>query len=842
MVYDVRLRAYEPGGSAIGFLPEPLKLDVSFVHNDTGALSIEYSRAAAGGDILGRGLEQGLEVAVEVSNGGTWVEPRGGRFVLVSRDHDQADVGDVVRLTLPSYSWLLMKARNLNTASLLPEGDEQAGKRPFYSKPAGVIMRTLLDENAARGGVPVARGWTDAADTAGAAWSQAATLYYELGDGLDVILSSLADQGMCDWRTNGRTLQMWNADSPALSRALDATVRLWLGTDVQDAPSAESIEEIVSRALLRGDGGLVVTVDNPSAPTPWGEWEGYVSQGGVTDEITARKLVQSDLQRASRVRGQYTRALVLAGDVAHAPLIDYWPGDWIMAPTTGTGEKVRVQQVTISKGSDGVTGSVVLHDRVMAAELRAARKMQGITGGAAAGGSGRPTNDDTVDGGQNPPAPSAPGLFSKLGTVTVSWDGKTVGGNPMPGNVVRVDVYQDGELVAALYSGDTSVPIVGLPVVSTAFYLKAVDDRGRESVASTSSVIVPHRIEGPDIEANSVTTNELAAGSVTTEVLEATAIDGMTITGATIRTAASGDRVQMSGTSLRSIEDSVTRVTIDPSGVTVPATGRLRALHSDGSSAAWFGPVYAIATGTLFGRGLLVQKDNAGADAGNDIFQAIFRTDATTVVKAGQGTTSRVGEFAAYANNVYLCGTGADGVTLQSLTTDGTGVRTQLGMNNDRARLSMWSTAGDSYGSLGVDSGGPHIYGAGTTSASANVVLDGGYVKMTSSSLRYKQDVERLDMDDVDTATILDALAPRTWRDRTDVAEDPDTTRRFVGTIAEDMHDAGLGQWVGYDDQGRPDNLSYDRLTNLLAVVVQRQQEQLTALAARVAALEAAAG
>lgn len=67
-----RLVAYKPFGQRIGVLPQPTSFDASLVHNDDGSLNLTYSRKALGGSILSRTLEQGLEIALEVSDGGKY--------------------------------------------------------------------------------------------------------------------------------------------------------------------------------------------------------------------------------------------------------------------------------------------------------------------------------------------------------------------------------------------------------------------------------------------------------------------------------------------------------------------------------------------------------------------------------------------------------------------------------------------------------------------------------------------------------------------------------------------------------------------------------------------------
>lgn len=387
-----RLVAYLPNGGKLGNLPAPLSWDASIVNNDLGALKVTYSRRAVGGGILKRGLEQGLEIGLEVSDGGAWSEPYNCRFLLIGRSRNAEDVSDTVTLTCQSMGWLANKILNNDTSHLIADGDNK-GKRAFLSKNPGTILRTILDENKARkgAGLVLVPGFDTGKDAAGANWKSVYTLYYSLGTSLNSMLSSMVGGGAIDWRTEGRTLRIWNADSTSLSRDLSGRVHISMAHDILEAPEEESIEDLSSDILVEGDNGLIFRESNPAAPTPWGGWESYVSQGGVSDEATAKAFMQTTLASAARVRGQYTRSLLVT-NAESLPLVDYRPGDWITAPTVQHGEKVRIQQVTVSLDSNGLKASITLNDKVYDSQVRAAKKIAGITGGAQLAGSegGRP--------------------------------------------------------------------------------------------------------------------------------------------------------------------------------------------------------------------------------------------------------------------------------------------------------------------------------------------------------------------------------------------------------------------------------------------------------------------
>lgn len=428
-----RLVAYQANGSKLGLLPEPTSYTVSFTHDAVGALTVSYSRKALRGEILDRRLETGLEIAVEVSDGGRWIEPYNGRFVIASRSRNALDVSDTVSLTGVSYGWLLKKALNLDTSRLETSGDEK-GTRKFANANAGTIMRTFMDENWNRGGVKVdCSRFTSGADSAGKQWGyMLPSIYYDLGISMQDVLDSLVNNGLCDWRTDARQLLLWNADSVAICRDLSKSCVVTLAQDVSEAPDDESIDGLASSILVRGD-NINFRQDNPNAPKPWGGWELYSSQQGVNKKETAEHLIKPTLANAARVRGQYTRSVNVV-EASCLPLIDYTIGDWITAPTVANREKVRVQQVTLQLDSTGFKASLILNDKNYDSSVRLTKRMNGITGGAHLGGASgaipAPEKDHRV-----PKAPQNLSANSDAyinvngyarGMVTARWDDVTL--------------------------------------------------------------------------------------------------------------------------------------------------------------------------------------------------------------------------------------------------------------------------------------------------------------------------------------------------------------------------------------------------------------------------------
>lgn len=95
-----------------------------------------------------------------------------------------------------------------------------------------------------------------------------------------------------------------------------------------------------------------------------------------------------------------------------------------------------------------------------------------------------------------PPAPSKPTLTTKLGVVTVKWNGKDNAGGPMPIDTAWVEVVQGpgptGTSIATLRAGEGNNEhhITGLPYnTPVTIWLRAVDTSGNVSANSVSETI-----------------------------------------------------------------------------------------------------------------------------------------------------------------------------------------------------------------------------------------------------------------------------------------------------------------------------------------------------------------
>ena len=118
------------------------------------------------------------------------------------------------------------------------------------------------------------------------------------------------------------------------------------------------------------------------------------------------------------------------------------------------------------------------------------------------------------------------------------------------------------------------------------------------------------------------------------------------------------------------------------------------------------------------------------------------------------------------------------------------------------------------------------------TSASANmVVTSGGSFAFSTSSRRYKNTIN----DATHGLAELLKLRSVTYKGN-NTYNDGDTI--FGGLIAEEVHDAGLTEFVVYDDQNKPESLHYGHMVALCVKSIQELKTELDDAKARIATLE----
>ncbi|SDL72987.1 hypothetical protein SAMN05421874_12818 [Nonomuraea maritima] len=491
--FALRLVAYEPGGDRLGTLPHPLDVEVGMPLNDVPSLRFNYPADGVGAEWLAQPVEVALEYAVD---GGAWVEPDGARFLRIKRDGDSTDQTRTSTYECPAWSWQLRKL------VMYPGGVMSEGKRVFSAVTPGALLRTLVQEGKARGALSPAlprRGleidFDTTSDSAGQLWDGDKLLTLEVEPGVDLLtlLINLAEQGVLDWTMSGRTLRVFR-EGTVLGRqnaSGGSPVELRFGRDIDEAPDSATLEDFATAILVRGEKGLAVEVNNPSAVAPWGRWETSQSQGGVSDTGTAQLLGQNALERASRERAQLTRGLRFEA-ARFLPFAHYRPGDFIAAPGEGGQmQALRVRQITLSVDKDGrVGGNIVLNDRFLERELRLARQAAGIlAGGVGSGGTGGTPAPEP--GGREPAAPQ--GLVVNgdayiddqgypQGQITATWSPVVTDVNGVAVDVSSYELYarenRPGDYwrqIAVVDGADTTATYSPLRVgIEYAFKVRAV--------------------------------------------------------------------------------------------------------------------------------------------------------------------------------------------------------------------------------------------------------------------------------------------------------------------------------------------------------------------------------
>lgn len=357
--------------------------------------------------------------------------------------------------------------------------------------------------------------------------------------------------------------------------------------------------------------------------------------------------------------------------------------------------------------------------------------------------------------------------------------------------VPQADEILPGTIVAAMIAANT--------ITASQIAADTITAGQIAAGAITVNELAANAVTAAKIAAGTITANELAANAVTAGKIAAGAIDSLTITSPTIRTASSGTRMEMQN---------------DPSG------GIITFLHGISGE---FPGILNPQLGTNGQPQLALRASTNGTDnvpVGMTLSSGSTATGHQPFISLSPSVIGTV-----VIGSGFSCDTDGNIITGSVHTTGDMNCNGALDVSDDAT-------------CHGILSGNRvMVTTVPTTGGAANVRMAAGTGELftATSSLRYKQDVE----DAPDRSDAILTLTGRTWRDRVEVEADPDTELRYVGFIAEELHDAGLTEYVDYDDQGRPNAIQYDRLTVPLLDLAKRQQAQLVDQAARLDRLEA---
>lgn len=393
-------------------------------------------------------------------------------------------------------------------------------------------------------------------------------------------------------------------------------------------------------------------------------------------------------------------------------------------------------------------------------------------------------------------APSTPTLITSVQGINVVWNGLNSSGDLWPSDTSYVEVHMDTSgptftCGTATLKGRLARPgglaVTGLSRGTTYYFrLRGADPAGNVTSPSTAASSQPGQINAPDIAANAITANSIVAGTITGWSINAAYLSGGTISGGYI----TGGTV--SG-------GYITGGTVSGSRIQTATSGRRVVLGAVGETYA------AKFTNTSSNSIDLA----IGADETNLYL--------TSTISGGKFICVPNAEFQNdldAADNVYLGTSGA----------------------NRALRVDL---SGNVY-SYGVD---------GATTANAANVRVGASAQLlkSTSTQRVKTDIKSLggELVGVDEGKISDEPASVNASDVLNVVAAEfqsltaaDADQRILGFIAENV--AEVFPWAAeWDDEGLPSSVADRPILAALLQVVKEQQATITALTARIEALEA---
>jgi hypothetical protein len=270
--------------------------------------------------------------------------------------------------------------------------------------------------------------------------------------------------------------------------------------------------------------------------------------------------------------------------------------------------------------------------------------------------------------------------------------------------------------------------------------------------------------------------------------LNANNIDGGTMTGVTLRTAASGRRVIISGTSSSFY---------DNSGV---FTGEITSSGSSGSSAL-----------------LLTNVKNGG-----------WGSSATTRISLNQTSivldTATSGAFGAVSVTIGGHGLDVSGrITCSALFVQNAGLPAIF-----EGAVSAFSVdGGDGTFNSALRSSNIPNFGVGAAGFSVFATSTEGRLGYSTSSKDTKEEIQKVDFD---VQKILQ-VNPKSFKYKVDIEEyGIENAQTTVGFIAEDLDELGLSKFVRYNEDGKPIAIPYERYVVALQAVVRNLNNRIETL------------
>lgn len=457
--------------------------------------------------------------------------------------------------------------------------------------------------------------------------------------------------------------------------------------------------------------------------------------------------------------------------------------------------------------------------------------------------------------------PSAPVATARLGTVKIVWDGKDYEDEDTPLELLAfVEVHSSTSsgftpgpttLIGKLYGGAGFLVATEL-IYNTDYYFKfvAVDVNKRATDASAqatarvvplvntdliaaqlnsplsvwpfapaavtagalaagaidaSAMFGPGVVEAPAIAAQAIGTDQLAANAVTAGKIEANTITSAQIAALTIEAG------NIKGNTITADKMDVGYIYAGAISAGQITTGSLSGDRISGGTITG-----TIINSASFGQRVVINSSTA--DFYNSLSQltgSVYGTSGSIVMTSPNGSASLTIFTSGGGADLFVVGGGYFGAS-----TDGV----IIGANSKRTFFQD-----------------PNIQMPFITDStqSANVrwgATFNGRLFYISSARRAKYDIQ-----DADVTLEALQLRPRTWFDKNEYIENGNSTEglvRIPGFVAEEVLEAGLEEFVVYNQQGEVQGLSYDRMVASIVPVIKYHNGLIIQLQTEIAALK----
>lgn len=436
------------------------------------------------------------------------------------------------------------------------------------------------------------------------------------------------------------------------------------------------------------------------------------------------------------------------------------------------------------------------------------------------------------------PKPSPAVVASRLGIITVAWDGKTVGADGaaagLPAFFSRLEIVaatDTGEPANILASGVLAragaTPLTGIPAGTTIYvYTRLVDVNGKTGPwqASTPASLIVKRVEAADLEANNISANTAVMGTLMAGLANILKLNVGEV---------SGEAASFATAIIDKLK--VQTAAIDTLFTTLFKAHKIQAYQINANfaevSTLYVGG-YKIDPVALQNMGTIRNPVDYGSTSLNgssfDVGQSSMsgsqlKSGTVKINSWGNGWIPRLDSRTVSATTLALGSVNGESITQGAAFT--------VQSNGTISTSSRFACTG--------------LYSRSDATVDGNLTA----TKVTETS----DASSKYDPEPVRDLTGILEIEPVAYRPQALIDEwkkqfgEPGPSRplrplpeRLAGWVAEDLDASGLGILVSHDEKTRqPTGVEYSRVTVALWQVLRRQQEKIVALEGRLAALEA---